>query len=151
MSSLVPHTTHQWVSIRPAEVVLNGLIIQTSPLVFFIVAWGTIKHHTAISFYKAIKNSHTQALTKNFLYVWNSGTYCWCSSAPLGSWWKPGELPACGSAAQLPPSSDADQSDGNRNREICPNWVHISPGLTGKQQRNIKSGENTFFIAYKIS
>lgn len=36
---LVSNLTHQWVSIRPAEIILYGLIIQTGPLVFFVVAW----------------------------------------------------------------------------------------------------------------
>lgn len=36
---MVSNITHQWVSIRPAEIILYGLIIQTSPLVFFVVAW----------------------------------------------------------------------------------------------------------------
>lgn len=31
--------SHQWVSIRPAEIILDGLIIQTGPLVFFVVVW----------------------------------------------------------------------------------------------------------------
>ena len=35
---LVSNRTHQWAAIRPAEIILDGLIVQTSPLVFFVVA-----------------------------------------------------------------------------------------------------------------
>lgn len=35
--SLIASIPHQWVAIRPAKVILNGLIVQTSPLVFFVV------------------------------------------------------------------------------------------------------------------
>lgn len=37
-NDLTMSRVYQWVAIRPAEIILNGLIIQTSPLVFFVVA-----------------------------------------------------------------------------------------------------------------
>lgn len=37
--TLVSHIPHQRVAIRPAEIILNGFIIQTSPLVFLVVVW----------------------------------------------------------------------------------------------------------------
>lgn len=37
MFLLVFNITHQRVAIRPAEIILYGLIVQTGPLVFFIV------------------------------------------------------------------------------------------------------------------
>lgn len=37
--TLVSHIPHQRVAVRPAEIILNGFIIQTSPLVFLVVVW----------------------------------------------------------------------------------------------------------------
>lgn len=69
--------------------------------------------------------------------VW---TYSWCNSAPQGSWWTPGELPACDSAALQPPSSDAGRSVGSRNRGTYPNLAHIAPHLkTRRRQDNQES------------
>lgn len=66
------------------------------------------------------------------MWAW---AYCWCNFAPRGSWWTPDELPAYGSAAPQPPSSDAGQSVGSRNPGTCPNLAHIARHLETSQRR----------------
>lgn len=112
---------YQRVAVRPAEIILNGFVIQASPLVLFIVAWWGRKRRSQEVFHTSEPSSIT----------W---THCWCSSAPQGSWWTPGELPACGSAAPQPPSSDAGWNVGSRNPGTYPNLARIAPCLKASER-----------------
>lgn len=116
--------THQWISIRPAEIILNGFIVQASPLILFVVAWRGQK---AFTLTPPVEINEILS-TGMFL------THCWCSAAPQGSWWTPDELPACDSAALPPPSSGAGWSVGSRSRGTCPSQVHTAPGLKAAQR-----------------
>lgn len=88
--------------------------------------------------YSSLVRTEKDVLSKSFTQMGPCSrtlTYCWCKSVPRGSWRTPDELPACDSAAQQPPSSDAGWSVGSRNPETCPSWARIAPSLKTTQRK----------------